>query len=281
MKHVTIKDNCFSHTYSCGNGDLKILSNYIKWDRQNLHDTIFYTDGYISSDFSYLHKNKINVAWIIEPKEISRHLYSVNYTDWNKFDYVLSHNMDFVTELNNSGKVQSLWYAFGGCWIYEEDRHIFKKSKNLSIISSGKKITHGHRLRHEIINMYRENFTDILGGGYNPINYKLSALKDYRFSVIIENDNSNDFFSEKLIDCLVTGTIPVYYGTKNIGKYFDLDGFIVINDVDDFNRILPLLNEDYYNSKINAIKNNFDLSHQYVNMEDWIYLNLGSILFNT
>ena len=275
MKHVTIKDNCFSHTYSCGNGDLKILSNYIKWDRQNLHDTIFYTDGYISSDFSYLHKNKINVAWIIEPKEISRHLYSVNlydvnYTDWNKFDYVLSHNLDFVTELNNSGKVQALWYAFGGCWIYEEDRQIFKKSKNLSIISSGKETTYGHKLRHKIIELYIENFTDISGGGYNPIIYKLSSLKDYRFSVIIENDNSNDFFSEKLIDCLVTGTIPVYYGTKNIGKYFDLEGFIVINDVDDFNRILPLLNEDYYNSKINAIKNNFDLSHQYVNMEDWI-----------
>lgn len=279
MKLISIKDNTFSHAYSCGNGDLKILSKNIIWDRININDIIFYTDNYISSDEPYKFTDKINIAWIIEPKLINEKIYDVNYTDWNKFDYVLTHNIDFVNQLKNNKKIKSLWYAFGGCWIYEIDRKIYSKSKNLSIISSGKKMTYGHNLRHNIITIYKNRFDDILGNGYNFIDYKLTGLRDYRFSAIIENDNSDDFFSEKIIDCLVTGTIPIYYGTKNIGKYFDLNGFILINDINDFEKNISLLNEDYYNSKIDVIKKNFELAQQYVNMEDWIYDSYKNIIF--
>lgn len=279
MINVSIKDSSFSHAYSCGNGDLKIFSKYIKWDRVNINDIIFYTDGYISNNEPYKYSDKVNVAWIIEPKSISEHLYNINYTDWSKFDYVLSHNINFIDYLNDSGKVKALRYAFGGCWIYEQDRKVYNKTDNLSIISSGKKMTIGHKLRHNIIELFRDHFSNISGGGYNPISYKLSALKDYRFSVIIENDNSDDFFSEKLIDCLITGTIPIYWGTKNIGKYFDLNGFIQIENSDDFKSILPLLTEEYYNSKIDVIHKNFQLAHQYVNMEDGIYNLYKDIIF--
>lgn len=281
MINISLKDNSFSHAYSCGNGDLKILSKYINWDRNNIHDVIFYTDNFISSVDPYKYVDKINVAWIVEPKHISSHLYDINYTDWSKFDYVLSHNIDFIKELNNSSKVQSLWYAFGGSWIYEQDRFIHLKSKNLSIITSSKSKTHGHRMRHEIINSYRNLFDGLFGRGYNRINNKIEGLRDYRFSLVVENDNSDDFFSEKLIDCLVTGTIPIYYGTKNIGKYFDLDGFLLIDNVNDFGKITSLLNEDYYNSKLNSIKNNFALAQKYVNMEDWIYNTYKDVIFTS
>lgn len=279
MRTVSLKDNCFSHAYSCGNGDLNILSKYINWDRNDINDIIFYTDNYILSDDPHKYSDKISVAWIVEPKAISNHLYDINYTDWSKFDYVLSHNTNFVEELNNSSKVKSLWYAFGGSWIYEQDRFIHLKSKNLSIITSSKSKTHGHRMRHEIINSHRNIFDGLFGRGYNRINNKIEGLREYRFSLVVENDNSDDFFSEKLIDCLVTGTIPIYYGTKNIGKYFDVNGFLLINNVNDFGKITSLLNEDYYNSKLNSIKNNFALAQKYVNMEDWIYNTYKDVIF--
>lgn len=279
MTTTSLKDNSFSHAYSCGNGDLKIFSKHIIWDRINIQNVIFYTDNFIGGDDPYKYSDKTNVAWIIEPPSINNSLYDVNYTDWNKFDYVISHNTEFVTKLNYGGKVKALWYAFGGCWIYEQDRGIHSKSKNLSVIASAKSKTHGHRMRHDIINSYRNMFNGIFGRGYNHIQNKIEGLKEYRFSLVIENDNSDDFFSEKLIDCLVTGTIPIYYGTKNIGKYFDLSGFIIINNEDDFANIIPMLNEQYYMSKLDSVRNNFNLAKKYVNMEDGIYNLYKDLIF--
>lgn len=280
MINVSLKDSAFSHATSYSHGDLKIYSKYISWDRENIHDVIFYTDSHIASEMPYSYKTHKNIAWILEPISISSVLYSTSYTDWSKFDFVISHNLKFINELKLNCKTNPLWCAVGGCWIEEIDRLIHTKTKNLSVISSGKTMTYGHNLRHRIINLYKNNITDIFGGGYNPIKYKLDALKEYRFSVIIENDNSDDWFTEKLIDCLITGTIPIYWGTKNINKYFNVEGFLVIENEFDFKNIIPALTEEYYMSKLDIIQSNFELAKKYVNTEDWIYLNLGNIIFN-
>ena len=43
---------------------------------------------------------------------------------------------------------------------------------------------------------------------------------------MIENVPEPDCFTEKLLDCMLCGTLPIYYGPKNIGDYFNLDGII-------------------------------------------------------
>jgi hypothetical protein len=51
------------------------------------------------------------------------------------------------------------------------------------------------------------------------------------FSVAIENDNSDTYFTEKLTDCFVMGTVPVYYGSRKVvEKYFDPTGVIFLED---------------------------------------------------
>ena len=45
-------------------------------------------------------------------------------------------------------------------------------------------------------------------------------LKDYRFHVCIENFQSNMYFSEKVIDPVCAGVIPVYLGCRNIDEFF-------------------------------------------------------------
>lgn len=280
MKIISLKDSAFSHATSYSHGDLKIYSKYIKWDRENIHDVIFYSDAYLNSNLPYQYKNKINVAWIMEPISISPILYSSSFTDWSKFNHIISHNIKFLNELKLNFKSNVMWYAVGGCWIEEIDRKIYDKTKNVSIIASGKKLTYGHNLRHKIIYLYKEIFSDVFGGGYKPISYKLDALKNFRFSVIIENDNTEDWFTEKLIDCLITGTIPIYWGTKNISKYFNKNGFLIFNDELDFKNIIPYLTNEFYLSKLDIIKENFENAKKYVNAEDWIYLNLGKNIFN-
>ena len=38
------------------------------------------------------------------------------------------------------------------------------------------------------------------------------------------------YFTEKLLDCFLTRTVPVYWGCPDIYEYFDLDGIIHVNN---------------------------------------------------
>ena len=40
----------------------------------------------------------------------------------------------------------------------------------------------------------------------------------------------NDFFTDKIIDCFLTGTIPIYHGCQDISDYFDIEGIIIFNE---------------------------------------------------
>ena len=42
------------------------------------------------------------------------------------------------------------------------------------------------------------------------------------------------YFNEKIIDCFFSGTIPIYWGTKNISKYFDENGIIFFPNIDEW-----------------------------------------------
>ena len=162
---------------------------------------------------------------------------------------------------------------FGCCWIKPEDQKIYNKTKNISIISSNKKQTIGHNLRHEVIGKLKEKM-DVYGRGYNPIDYKLTGLENYRYSIVIENCKRDYWFTEKLIDCLVTGTIPIYWGCPSINDFFDTKGFIIINNINDLENIINELSEEMYNSKLEYIKHNFIESQKYLLPDNLIYKKL-------
>jgi hypothetical protein len=71
----------------------------------------------------------------------------------------------------------------------------------------------------------------------------------------------------------MTGTIPIYWGCPSIGDFFDIDGILTFDTIDDLSEILNSLTPELYNSKIKNIKNNFELSKKYILSEDWIYEN--------
>src|SRR5690606_14236020 len=150
-----------------------------------------------------------------EPRELIPSLYKFVAVQSHGFDAILTHDEELL-ELPNA-----IQYTFGGCWIEPNDVKVWNKSKNISIISSGKTITTGHKLRHSVIGrLAKELGIDVYGRGYTPVEKKIDALRDYRFSIVIENSRQNHFFTEKLVDCFATGTIPIYWGMSNIDKYF-------------------------------------------------------------
>jgi len=161
-------------------------------------------------------------------------------------------------------------YFLGGCWIDKKDWCIYKKTKLLSTIVSQKKATSAQRMRHDIIREFKSKI-DVYGKIYNPIKYKLEGLKNYAFSIVTENCKKDYYFTEKLIDCFVTGTIPIYHGCSSIGNIFDKNGIIQFDDVAGLEKILEGINMDVYKSKLKSITNNYNRAMQYTTTENGLW----------
>ena len=99
------------------------------------------------------------------------------------------------------------------------------------------------------------------------------TLKEYRYSIIIENDESDYFFSEKITNCFAAQTIPIYVGAKKIGQFFNKDGIIQISSgqLSDLDEILKCCTPRNYEERIPAILDNYERVHQYKNVYDWLY----------
>jgi hypothetical protein len=65
---------------------------------------------------------------------------------------------------------------------------------------------------------------------------KIEIFETYMFSIVIENSRQIHYFTEKIIDCLLTKTIPIYYGCPNISDYFDTSGWIILETRDGQNQ---------------------------------------------
>jgi len=106
------------------------------------------------------------------------------------------------------------------------------KNNHMSIMISQKLHQPGHRYRHELANaILKTNLPiDIYGRGCDLYARNDSRLKGkfdryepydgYLFHICIENVISNHYFSEKIINPLLTKTTPIYLGCKNIYNYF-------------------------------------------------------------
>jgi hypothetical protein len=110
---------------------------------------------------------------------------------------------------------------------------------------------------------------DVFCRGIQEIPNKEIGLVDYRFSFCVENDTYDTYFTEKILDCFATGTVPIYMGTPKVAEYFNPDGIIFF----DGNFDVSTLTEELYNSKIEAIKDNYDRVQKYSVLDDWIFEN--------
>ena len=236
-------------------------SNYIEWVFDGSGVGNFYVDNFIDQAFTE-ESNLPKYAWIGEPYQFQAKLYEDIKNNPNKyldtFEMIFTYEQEF---LNINSKFKH--FCTGGFWIKEPK--IYDKSKIISMISSNKKMCEGHIHRLEWVNKIGDQ-VDLYGRGFNEIELKEDGLCDYMFSVAIENARYDNFFTEKILDCFATGTIPVYYGCPNIDEYFNRDG--IINLSEEFE-----VSDEIYYSKMDAIKDNFERVKQWENAEDYIWIN--------
>ena len=77
-----------------------------------------------------------------------------------------------------------------------------------------------------------------MGGRYNnnigrKIKDKINFLSSYKFSISMENSEGDGYISEKIIDSLLAGTIPIYYGDYMIDQFINPKSYILIRNRND------------------------------------------------
>jgi len=261
-------------------------SEYIEWVRTNepVSDTVILTDLCLQDIYKASKSIKRKVAWILEPRAIHPHVYEWIEKNNRLFDFVFT----FDTTLVNRGE-NFLYYPHGRCWIPKDFELTKLPAKRVSIIASGKDYAPGHKLRHEVINkLAAKHNIDVYGYGYKPVKNKTEALEDYAFSITIENSIQPGYWTEKIVDCFATSTIPIFWGDKSVGKFFNPDGIVFFDSVEHLDTILsgdlisnylqstqiPINNISPLINKIKAAKYQNRLRcEQYRVPEDWMFEN--------
>ena len=233
-------------------------SEHIEWVKEGGEAT-FYIDNTINDGINDGRPGP-KYLWLLESKHIKQGL--VESIIANKelvestYDTIFTHDQRLLA-LGDKYK----WVPAQGFWIREPK--IYEKTKMISMIASNKRMCEGHAKRLEWVERIGDQ-VDLYGRGFNEIADKEEGLCDYMFSVATENGEYETYFTEKLLDCFATGTIPVYLGAPDIGDYFNKDGIIDLSD--EFE-----VSEEIYYSKMDAIKENLEKAKDMEVLEDFIY----------
>ena len=157
-------------------------------------------------------------------------------------------------------------FIHGSTWILPDQIAVHPKSNLISLIASAKNQTIGHALRHDIVQRYG-NQLDVYGHGYNPVQHKETALNSYMYTIVIENSVDDYYFTEKIVDAFLTGTIPVYWGSPVVDQLFNSDGIMSFRDLQDFAEVLKGCTKANYYKRMAAIKENFELAKSFKSPE--------------
>lgn len=109
------------------------------------------------------------------------------------------------------------------------------KEQVISCVASNLSRWSGHRKRLEFVE-YLKNFNDLgidfFGKGTKFVEDKWDAIAPYKYSIVIENNDIDDYWTEKISDVYLGYALPFYFGCTNIDRYFPEDSYIWI-DIND------------------------------------------------
>ena len=259
MEEIGLIGGGFQHAYSSTLWKKPKNFTFIKNEERST--TFYVDDGLINSLGKEKCKNPI--GWVLESRDVhpGQNDFIIKNSEQvsKEYDYVFTHNRDIFDLAENFVYIPSHGY-----WI--EDPKIYEKTKLVSMMSSNKGMTRGHRFRLMWAEKLKDK-VDLFGRGFKEVEKKEEALKDYMFSVTMENDRYSNYWTEKILDCFATGTVPIYFGSPDIFDHFNKDGIILLDQNFDVSK----LSKEEYIKRLPAIKDNFERCLEFDVIEDIIY----------
>ncbi len=137
-----------------------------------------------------------------------------------------------------------------------KDCPIPHKTAAASCITSAKTDFRGHVERLNFVQKLQKTVEfDLFGRGFREIADKWDGLAPYRYSIAIENFRNDWYWSEKIADCFLAWTMPIYYGCPRIAEYFPAESLVSIDirDPDATRIVQETIRSDRWLRNIDAI----------------------------
>lgn len=225
---------------------------------------------------------KHKVAWMMEGPGV--------YRTWGHFIAVfdfLSNNLGLYTavatcddSLVEKYPGKFIYVPFGGIIVPKESSFIFSKSKMCSTTAGQL-----YSPRDLVYSTYKDSGKiDFLGSSFGQIaryDNIVDGFKNYRYHISIPNCAEDRYFSSNLTDPLACGTVPIWWGTKKLGDFFNMDGIIVVSSMGELDEAINRMSEDDYLRRMPAIKENHVLVEKYRTPENALWENVLSKLYGS
>jgi hypothetical protein len=188
------------------------------------------------------------VLILVEPRATRPELYVYAEKEGHRFSRILTFDATLLSKYRHARL-----FPFGTTWVPATRWAAAKPSEAgrcaVSFLCGEKLSTLGHKLRRAAYaGQARYTLNNTTGGHLvifrsgqgsplppisdppNPIfkGGKEDLHLPFRFSLVIENSVEPNYFSEKLVDCLLCRTVPIYWGCSNIDEFFNPAGIIRI-----------------------------------------------------
>lgn len=200
--------------------------------------------------------------------------------NYKLFDEIYSSDEEVLMKCNNSKL-----FPFGSCWIltdslgnrvetmedYHDSYTPVVKIPQVSFINSGKSQLPGHHFRNLISSKLSKSEYDIgLMVPKTRIETKIPLFVNSMYHIAVENSQVRNYFTEKIIDCFMSRTVPIYWGCPNLGNFFNMHGVIKFESISQLDDILKNLTDKQYMDRMEAIEDNYNRAKDYAFFYDRI-----------
>lgn len=213
----------------------------------------------------------------------------------HKYDLILTTDETILKECNNA-----VFFPYGTTWLnknknaHKDSTGVFEdkildcvsdKTFTISFLTTGLMGKSGYEIRSTIWNnkslinvktlfysstrvktthdcLSYGKFSNTLHDGLLPNDDKINIFKS-KFSIAVENTKEKSYFTEKLIDCFLTKTVPIYWGCPNIEEFFDTRGMIIFNTIEEFYEKINYIKESDYDDMKPYIEANYIAAQKY------------------
>lgn len=268
MLTVNLWDTAFAHLTCSVHGKTAKRIRYVR-NRSTWDGITLLTDDSLTAHTLDNLRSRITIGWLLEPREYKPGNYETAARLLPRLDLLLTHDQ----RLLNTYPEKCRRVPFGGCWIPEAKWGMRTKGGGVCQFMSPKQFMPGHRLRHAIRDRFNhDGLVTCYGAGANgtwiPYEDRAAVISDYPFAIVVENSRARNFFTEKLLDCMAVGTVPIYWGCPNLADFgFDMRGIIPFDSISDLPAILDSLDYARHHEGVEA---NLQAFKPYEITDDWI-----------
>lgn len=110
-----------------------------------------------------------------------------------------------------------------------------KKEDKIVWVTSNQRSSKIHNVRMDFldkVSALQLPFVELYGRGINPIDNKWDAISKAKYAIAFENYKNDYYWTEKIMDCYLSYSMPIYFGCNLIHNFFPKDSYIQLDPND-------------------------------------------------